>query len=125
MNAPEQPSPGADAPSAATRTVQVALGPRSYSIEIGAGTLGNDSPFWSHFPSTDPSIHQRKQNVQLAKALLYFFVGRFGSRIKTEPLVGVRGIVSTPAVPFSRIIRERDRKTDHGPSHVRRRLLVP
>jgi peptide/nickel transport system substrate-binding protein len=39
-------------------------------ILLGAGTLGNDSPFWSHFPSTDPSIHQRKQNVQLAKALL-------------------------------------------------------
>ena len=39
-------------------------------ILLGAGTLGNDSPFWSHFPSTDPSIHQRKQNVTLAKALL-------------------------------------------------------
>jgi len=39
-------------------------------ILLGAGTLGDDSPFWSHFPSTDPSIHQRKQNVQLAKALL-------------------------------------------------------
>ncbi len=39
-------------------------------ILLGAGTLGNDSPFWSHFPTTDPSIHQRKQNVQLAKALL-------------------------------------------------------
>ena len=37
---------------------------------LGAGTLGDDNPFWSHFPSTDPSIHQRKQNVQLAKALL-------------------------------------------------------
>ncbi len=37
---------------------------------LGAGTLGNDSPFWSHFPSTDPSIHQRKQNVELARALL-------------------------------------------------------
>ena len=23
-------------------------------ILLGAGTLGNDSPFWSHFPSTDP-----------------------------------------------------------------------
>ena len=39
-------------------------------ILLGTGTLGNDSPFWSHFPSTDLSIHQRKQNVQLAKALL-------------------------------------------------------
>ena len=36
----------------------------------GQGTLGNDSPFWSHFPSTDPSTHQRKQNIALAKALL-------------------------------------------------------
>jgi peptide/nickel transport system substrate-binding protein len=39
-------------------------------ILLGAGTLGDDSPFWSHFPSTDPSIQQRKQNVTLAKALL-------------------------------------------------------
>jgi peptide/nickel transport system substrate-binding protein len=39
-------------------------------ILLGAGTLGDDSPFWSHFPSTDPSIKQRKQNVNLAKALL-------------------------------------------------------
>ncbi len=36
----------------------------------GAGTLGNDSPFWSKFPSTDPSIKQRKQNLELARALL-------------------------------------------------------
>jgi peptide/nickel transport system substrate-binding protein len=36
----------------------------------GAGTLGNDSPFWSKFPSTDPSIKQRKQDLQLARALL-------------------------------------------------------
>ena len=37
---------------------------------LGAGTLGNDSPFWSKYPSTDPSIHQRTQNVALARALL-------------------------------------------------------
>jgi peptide/nickel transport system substrate-binding protein len=36
----------------------------------GAGTLGNDSPFWSRFPSTDPSIKQRRQNLALARALL-------------------------------------------------------
>jgi len=36
----------------------------------GAGTLGNDSPFWSRFPSTDRSIKQRKQNLELARALL-------------------------------------------------------
>ena len=39
-------------------------------ILLGAGTLGNDSPFWSNFPSTDPSIKQRKQNLELARALL-------------------------------------------------------
>lgn len=39
-------------------------------ILLGAGTLGNDSPFWSKFPSTDPSIKQRKQNLELARALL-------------------------------------------------------
>jgi peptide/nickel transport system substrate-binding protein len=39
-------------------------------VLLGQGTLGNDSPFWSRFPSTDPSIHQRKKNVALAKALL-------------------------------------------------------
>ena len=39
-------------------------------ILLGSGTLGNDSPFWSKFPSTDPSIKQRKQNLALARALL-------------------------------------------------------
>lgn len=39
-------------------------------ILLGAGTLGNDSPFWSKFPSTDPSIKQRKQDLELARALL-------------------------------------------------------
>lgn len=39
-------------------------------VLLGAGTLGDDSPFWSKFPSTDPSIGQRKQNLELAKALL-------------------------------------------------------
>jgi peptide/nickel transport system substrate-binding protein len=37
---------------------------------VGAGTLGNDSPFWSRYPSTDPSIKQRQQNVALARNLL-------------------------------------------------------
>ncbi len=37
---------------------------------LGAGTLGNDSPFWSRFPSTDKSTKQRKQDLQLARALL-------------------------------------------------------
>jgi peptide/nickel transport system substrate-binding protein len=37
---------------------------------VGAGTLGNDSPFWSRYPSTDPSIKQRRQNVALARRLL-------------------------------------------------------
>ena len=45
-------------------------------VLLGAGTLGDDSPFWSGFPSTDPSIHQRKQDLELAKALL----GRPGRR---------------------------------------------
>ena len=39
-------------------------------ILLGAGALGNDSPFFSGFPSTDPSIKQRKQNLELARALL-------------------------------------------------------
>lgn len=37
---------------------------------LGAGTLGNDSPFWTKYPSTDPSTKQRTQNLTLAKALL-------------------------------------------------------
>lgn len=37
---------------------------------LGKGTVGNDSPFWSAYPSTDPSTKQRQQNVALAKALL-------------------------------------------------------
>jgi len=39
-------------------------------VLLGAGALGNDTPFFPGFASTDPSIHQRKQNLQLAKALL-------------------------------------------------------
>jgi peptide/nickel transport system substrate-binding protein len=39
-------------------------------ILLGDGQVGNDSPFWKGFASTDPSIKQRTQNVQLAKALL-------------------------------------------------------
>lgn len=39
-------------------------------ILLGDGTIGNDNPFWTNFASTDPSIKQRKQNVQLATALL-------------------------------------------------------
>jgi peptide/nickel transport system substrate-binding protein len=37
---------------------------------MGAGTLGNDSPFWSRYPSTDPSITQRQQDVARARRLL-------------------------------------------------------
>ena len=39
-------------------------------VLLGAGTIGDDSPFFPGFPSTDPSIQQRKQNLDLAKALL-------------------------------------------------------
>jgi peptide/nickel transport system substrate-binding protein len=39
-------------------------------VLLGTGTLGNDSPFFKGFPSTDPSVKQRKQNLELAKALL-------------------------------------------------------
>ena len=37
---------------------------------LGAGEVGNDNPFWKGFASTDPSIKQRTQNLELAKALL-------------------------------------------------------
>lgn len=39
-------------------------------VMLGAGQVGNDSPFWKGFQSTDPSIKQRAQNVELAKQLL-------------------------------------------------------
>jgi len=39
-------------------------------LMLGAGIIGNDNPFWKYFASTDPSIKQRTQNIQLAKALL-------------------------------------------------------
>jgi peptide/nickel transport system substrate-binding protein len=39
-------------------------------VLLGAGSLGNDSPFWSKYPSTDPSTKQRRQNLELARALL-------------------------------------------------------
>ncbi|MSO96480.1 MAG: peptide ABC transporter substrate-binding protein [Thermoleophilia bacterium] len=37
---------------------------------LGRGTIGNDSPFWSGYPSSDPSVKQRAQDVALAKSLL-------------------------------------------------------
>lgn len=39
-------------------------------VMLGAATVGNDNPFWKGFASTDPSIKQRTQNLQLARALL-------------------------------------------------------
>src|SRR4029453_9283149 len=39
-------------------------------IMLGAAQLGNDSPFWKGFVSTDRSTKQRVQNLTLAKALL-------------------------------------------------------
>ncbi len=39
-------------------------------VMLGNGLIGDDNPFWKKFPSTDPSIKQRRQNLQLAKALL-------------------------------------------------------
>ena len=39
-------------------------------VMLGNGLIGDDSPFWKKFASTDPSIKQRRQNLQLAKDLL-------------------------------------------------------
>jgi peptide/nickel transport system substrate-binding protein len=39
-------------------------------VMLGAATIGNDNPFWKGFASSDPSVNQRKQNIQLAKSLL-------------------------------------------------------
>lgn len=39
-------------------------------VMLGAGQLGNDNPFWKGFASADPSVKQRTQNIELAKALL-------------------------------------------------------
>src|SRR5262245_43831964 len=39
-------------------------------LMLGAGLIGNDNPFWQNFASSDPSVQQRKQNINLAKALL-------------------------------------------------------
>ncbi len=36
----------------------------------GKADLGNDSPFWSGYPTTDPNIPQREQDVAKAKQLL-------------------------------------------------------
>ncbi|MFN2629641.1 MAG: ABC transporter substrate-binding protein [Gaiellaceae bacterium] len=36
----------------------------------GGGTVGNDTPFWKGYPSSDRSVQQRKQKTSLAKALL-------------------------------------------------------
>jgi peptide/nickel transport system substrate-binding protein len=39
-------------------------------VMLGDAQLGNDNPFWRNFASTPRDIKQRKQNIQLAKALL-------------------------------------------------------
>jgi peptide/nickel transport system substrate-binding protein len=39
-------------------------------VLLGAGALGDDTPFFPGFPSTDPSIKQRKQSLELSRALL-------------------------------------------------------
>lgn len=39
-------------------------------VMLGAATVGNDNPFWKGFASSDPSVKQRTQNIELAKALL-------------------------------------------------------
>jgi len=39
-------------------------------VMLGNAQVGNDNPFWKQFASTPPDIHQRTQNIQLAKALL-------------------------------------------------------
>jgi peptide/nickel transport system substrate-binding protein len=39
-------------------------------VLLGSGTIGNDTPFFPKFVSTDRSIKQRKQNLDLARALL-------------------------------------------------------
>jgi peptide/nickel transport system substrate-binding protein len=36
----------------------------------GGATVGNDTPFWKGYPSSDPSVKQRRQDLNLAKALL-------------------------------------------------------
>jgi peptide/nickel transport system substrate-binding protein len=36
----------------------------------GHAVVGNDSPFWSGYPSTDKAVPQRKKNIDQAKALL-------------------------------------------------------
>jgi len=40
------------------------------SLMSGHATLGNDSPFAQRFPSTDPNIPQRKQDIAQARQLL-------------------------------------------------------
>ncbi len=39
-------------------------------VMLGAGIVGNDNPFYKGFASSDPSVKQRTQNIELAKALL-------------------------------------------------------
>jgi peptide/nickel transport system substrate-binding protein len=54
------------------RAVALAIGrpQQVQKILLGDGQVGNDNPFWKGFISTDRSIKQRKQNIQLAQALL-------------------------------------------------------
>ncbi len=39
-------------------------------VMLGAATVGNDNPFWKGFASSDRTVKQRKQDIQLARSLL-------------------------------------------------------
>ena len=39
-------------------------------VMLGSAQVGNDNPFWRGFASTDRSTKQRRQNLELARALL-------------------------------------------------------
>ena len=39
-------------------------------VMLGAGQIGNDTPFWRGFVSTDRAVQQRTQNLNLARSLL-------------------------------------------------------
>jgi peptide/nickel transport system substrate-binding protein len=39
-------------------------------VMLGNGQIGNDNPFWKQFTSTDRTIKQRTQNLELSRALL-------------------------------------------------------
>src|SRR5689334_4733849 len=62
---------------------------------------------------------------QLAKMFLDQLVCRVGLRIETKALVRVGRVIKAPAIPFPRVVRQRQREAYHLLEHLRPRSIDP